>query len=197
MRLYNAIKKRKYINNESKVHWTKFDILQRRYFVLTVSLRDQNSKIQIVIIMDWLRRQQQDVKESPETHTALPPDEPDECYFDEDVSIDEGMVRDSAPIENTLLTILYRGRYPASGHPMPWVISFFFKWEGNKYFSLYAYCSISKSDLVNPNFVEKNSYFILFFLENYFFDKQSKFLDIRLYWNQKGKHRFIYERELK
>ena len=31
-----------------------------------------------------------------------------------------------------------------------------------------------KSDLSNPNFVE-NSYFILFFLESYFFDVQSKF----------------------
>ena len=38
-----------------------------------------------------------------------------------------------------------------------------------------------ESDLLNPNFVEKNSYFILFFLESYFFDKQSKFLDVRFY----------------
>ena len=44
--------------------------------------------------MDWMRRQ--DIKEeSPETPTALTPDEPDECYFEEDTSIDEGMVRDS------------------------------------------------------------------------------------------------------
>lgn len=43
--------------------------------------------------MDWMRRQ--DVKEeSPETPTALTPDETDECYFEEDTSIDEGMVRD-------------------------------------------------------------------------------------------------------
>lgn len=34
-------------------------------------------------------------EESPETPTALTPDEPDECYFEEDTSIDEGMVRDS------------------------------------------------------------------------------------------------------
>ncbi|CAD1476282.1 unnamed protein product [Heterotrigona itama] len=40
--------------------------------------------------MDWMRRQ--DIKEeSPETPTALTPDEPDECYFEEDISIDEGM----------------------------------------------------------------------------------------------------------
>lgn len=44
--------------------------------------------------MDWMRRQ--DIKEgSPETPTVLTPDEPDECYFEEDTSIDEGMVRDS------------------------------------------------------------------------------------------------------
>ena len=54
-----------------------------------------------------------------------------------------------------------------------------------------------KSDLLNPNFVEKNSYFILFFSESYFFDEQSKFLDVRFYWNKKVKHRFIYERKLK
>ena len=53
------------------------------------------------------------------------------------------------------------------------------------------------SDLLNPNFVEKTSYFILFFLEGYFFDDQSKFLDIRFYWNKKFEHRFIYERKLK
>ncbi|KOC64176.1 hypothetical protein WH47_12478 [Habropoda laboriosa] len=40
--------------------------------------------------MDWMRRQ--DIKEeSPETPTALTPDEPDECYCEEDTSIDEGM----------------------------------------------------------------------------------------------------------
>lgn len=44
--------------------------------------------------MDWIRRQ--DIKEeSPETPTALTPDEPDECYFEEDTSIDEGMVCDT------------------------------------------------------------------------------------------------------
>ena len=55
----------------------------------------------------------------------------------------------------------------------------------------------SKSDLFNPNLIEKNSYFILFFLESYFFDEQSKFLDVRFYWNEKVKHRFIYEWKLK
>ena len=35
--------------------------------------------------------------------------------------------------------------------------------------------------ILNPNFVEKKSYFILFFLESYFFDEQSKFLDVRFY----------------
>ena len=53
------------------------------------------------------------------------------------------------------------------------------------------------SDLLNQNFVEKNSYFILSFLESYFFDEQSKFLDVRFYWNKNVKHRFIYERKLK
>ena len=53
------------------------------------------------------------------------------------------------------------------------------------------------SDLSNLNFVWKNSYFILFFLESYFFDEQSKFLDIWFYLNKKVKHRFIYERKLK
>ena len=75
--------------------------------------------------------------------------------------------------------IVCRERYPALGHLV------FFKWEGNKYFSLYAYCFIFKSKLLNPNFVEKKSYFILFFLESYFFDEQSKFLDVRFHWNKK------------
>ena len=34
---------------------------------------------------------------------------------------------------------------------------------------------------LNPNFVEKKSYFMLFFLESYFFDEQSKFLDVWFY----------------
>ena len=51
--------------------------------------------------------------------------------------------------------------------------------------------------LLNPNFVEKNSYLIQFFLESYFFDEQSKFFYIRFYWNKKVKHWFIYERKLK
>ena len=62
---------------------------------------------------------------------------------------------------------------------------FFFKWEENKYFLPYAYCCIFKSDLLNTNFVEKNPYFILFFLERYFFDKQSKFVDVRFYWKKR------------
>lgn len=42
--------------------------------------------------MDWMRRQ--DVKEeSQEAPNALTPEDDDECYFEEDVSIDEGMVR--------------------------------------------------------------------------------------------------------
>ena len=57
-------------------------------------------------------------------------------------------------------------------------------------------CFIFKS-LLNANFLEKNSYFILFFLESYFFDEQSEFLDVRFYWNKKVEHRFIYERKLK
>ena len=50
---------------------------------------------------------------------------------------------------------------------------------------------------LNSNFVKKNSYCILFFLESYFYDEQSKFLDIRFYWNKKVKHRLIYEQKLK
>ena len=56
---------------------------------------------------------------------------------------------------------------------------------------------IFKSDLLIPSFVDNNSYFILFFLKSYFFDEQSKCLDVRLYWNKRVKHRFIYERKLK
>ncbi|XP_063991895.1 amyloid beta A4 precursor protein-binding family B member 1-interacting protein isoform X2 [Diachasmimorpha longicaudata] len=41
--------------------------------------------------MDWMRRQ--DVKESPEV--AVTPDESDDCYFEEDGSIDEGMGLDN------------------------------------------------------------------------------------------------------
>ena len=43
---------------------------------------------------------------------------------------------------------------------------------------------------------KKNSYFILFFLESYFFDEQSKFLVVRFYWNKKVKHRSVYDRKL-
>ena len=68
----------------------------------------------------------------------------------------------------------------------PWLgpSRFFFKWEENKYFSPYAYWFIFKSDLLNPNCVEKNSYVILLFLKSYFFDEQSKFLNVRFYWNK-------------
>ena len=74
---------------------------------------------------------------------------------------------------------------------------FFFKWEENKYSLLYAYCFLFKSDLLNPKFVGKKLYFILFLLESYFFDEQSEFLDVRFYWNKKVKQRFIHERKLK
>ena len=53
------------------------------------------------------------------------------------------------------LFIKVRGRYPALGHSLSWVITFFFKLEENNHFSLYAYCFIFKSDLLNSNFVEK------------------------------------------
>ena len=44
---------------------------------------------------------------------------------------------------------------------LPWAITalghlVFFKSEENKYFSPYAYCFIFKSDLLNPNFVQRN-----------------------------------------
>ena len=44
------------------------------------------------------------------------------------------------------------GSLSALGHL---IFFFFFKSEENKYFSPYAYCFIYKSDLLNPNFVEK------------------------------------------
>ncbi|XP_011331307.1 abnormal cell migration protein 10 isoform X3 [Ooceraea biroi] len=44
--------------------------------------------------MDWMRRQ--DVKEEPqEAPNALTPEDDDECYFEEDASIDEGMGLDN------------------------------------------------------------------------------------------------------
>ena len=46
-------------------------------------------------------------------------------------------------------------------------------------------------------FFEKKNYFILFFLQSYLFDEQSKFLILQFYLNKKFKHRFIYERKLK
>jgi len=49
--------------------------------------------------MDWMRRQ--DVKEEPQeaAPNALTPEDDDECYFEEDASIDEGMVREISPIQ--------------------------------------------------------------------------------------------------
>ena len=43
----------------------------------------------------------------------------------------------------------------------------------------------------------KKNAFILFFLQSYFFDEQSKLLIPQFYWNEKFKPRFIYERRLK
>ena len=73
------------------------------------------------------------------------------------------------------------GPPPVLGHLV------FFLWEESKYFSPYAYCFIFKSELLNPNFVEKNLYSILFFLESYFFDERGKFLDVQFYWNKNVK----------
>ena len=61
-----------------------------------------------------------------------------------------------------------RRKYSALHHPLPWATrclgpSIFFSNEKKKYFSPYAYYFIFKSNLLNLNFVEKNSYFILFF----------------------------------
>ena len=39
---------------------------------------------------------------------------------------------------------------------------FFFKLEENKYFLPHAYYFIFKSDLLNPNFVEKKSFYTFF-----------------------------------
>ena len=95
-----------------------------------------------------------------------------------------------------------RGDTKVGEGTLPWATPylgpsrFFFKWEENKYFLPYAYCFIFKSDVLNPNFVEKKSYFILFFLESYFFNEKNIF-DVRFYWNKKAKHRFVYERKLK
>ena len=111
----------------------------------------------------------------------------------EEYFLDTGLQSGPSLFKKKWITCIFsnRGRCPALGH-----LIFFFKQE-NKYFSPYAYCFIFKSDIINQSFVEKNSYFILFFLESYFFDAQSKFLDFRFYWNKEVKHRFIYERKLK
>ena len=50
---------------------------------------------------------------------------------------------------------------------------------------------------VNPSFIEKKIYFILFFLQSYFFNEQSEFFILQFDWNKESKHRFIYERKLK
>ena len=46
---------------------------------------------------------------------------------------------------------------------------------------------------IKSKFCWKKNYFILFFLQSYFFDEKSKFLILPFYWNKKFKHRFIYE----
>lgn len=57
--------------------------------------------------MDWMR--QQDVKEEPqEASNTLTPEDDDECYFEEDVSIDEGMVREISHIAVILFAIIWR-----------------------------------------------------------------------------------------
>ena len=45
--------------------------------------------------MDWMRRQ--DVKESQEAPGPLTPEDDDECYFEEEALMDEGMVREILP----------------------------------------------------------------------------------------------------
>ena len=82
-------------------------------------------------------------------------------------------------------------RYPALGH----LVFFLSKKKINIF--RHMHIALFLSDLLNPNFVDKNWYSILFLLESYFFDKQSKFLDVRFYWNKKVKYGFIYERKLK
>ena len=71
-----------------------------------------------------------------------------------------------------------RGRYPALGHPVPGAISFFLN---EKKINIFCLIALFSSDLLNPNFVEKKIIFHLFFLESYFSDEQSKFLDFRFY----------------
>ena len=63
---------------------------------------------------------------------------------------------------------------------LPWAISFFLNDKKINIFRLMHIASVL-SDLLNLNFVEKNSYFIQFFLESYFFDEQSKFSDVGFY----------------
>lgn len=53
--------------------------------------------------MDWTG--DQDVKKSPDVTSAVTPDETDDCYFEEDTSIDEGMVRDMT-VHNKQICIL-------------------------------------------------------------------------------------------
>ena len=55
-------------------------------------------------------------------------------------------------IFHILLDEKYRGWCPALGHPLPWAITFLFKWEKNEYFSPYAYCFIFKSALLSKFF---------------------------------------------
>lgn len=53
--------------------------------------------------MDWMRRQEVKEEEPQEASSALTPEDDDECYFEEDVSIDEGMVRDTRRIDFIIL----------------------------------------------------------------------------------------------
>lgn len=46
--------------------------------------------------MEWIGRKD-GVKDSLEATATVTPENADDCYFDEDTSIDEGMVRDMSP----------------------------------------------------------------------------------------------------
>lgn len=61
--------------------------------------------------MDWMRRQ--DAKEEPqEASNALTPEDDDECYFEEDTLIDEGMVRVSFTARFYTIVKLFGGFDP-------------------------------------------------------------------------------------
>ena len=46
---------------------------------------------------------------------------------------------------------------------------------------------------IESKFFWKKNYFMLFYLQSYFFGEQSKFLILQFYWNKKFDHRLIYE----